>query len=217
MESDSRIKDDVLQELRLEPSLDATQIAATVKGGVVTLAGQVLTYGEKFTAERAAKRVYGVRGVAEELEVSLPAPHQRTDSDIAAAAVSALKWHSSVPDEKIKVTIEKGWLTLEGKVDWRYQSEAAESAVRYLTGVRGVTNLIVIHPRVTPAQVKEQIHKAFERNAELDARRIGVKAHNGTVMLHGNVRSWTEREEAQRAVWTIPGVQDVENNLTVTP
>jgi len=217
MQIDTEIQKDVLEELQAEPALDESQIAVTVKDGVVMLAGQVPSYGEKFAAERAAKRVYGVRGVAEEIQVSLPASNQRTDADVAAAVINSLKWHSGVPDQKIKVTVEKGWVRLEGQVDWQFQKDLAEQAIRYLTGVKGISNLILIAPRVTPSEVKEQIQKSFHRNAELDSRRIGVKARNGTVTLHGNVRSWSEREEAQRAAWTVPGVREVDNELTVTP
>src|SRR2546422_2618543 len=155
--SDTEIQRDVLDELRWEPSINAAHIGVSVKNGIVTLTGHVTSYAEKWAAEEAAKRVYGVKAVANELDVKLPGSSQRTDEDIAAAAVAALEASVSVPHDKVKVTVEKGWVTLEGEVEWQYQKEAAESAVRYLTGVKAVSNMIKVKPRVSPGELKSRI------------------------------------------------------------
>jgi osmotically-inducible protein OsmY len=217
MISDNQLQRDVQDELRDEPSVDASQIGVAARGGIVTLTGSVPSYAEKLAAEEAAKRVYGVSGVADEIQVRLHDGSVRDDTDIAKAALQALRWNTLVPDEQIQVTVDKGWVTLEGALDWQYQRAAAESAVRALTGVKGVINSVRIKPRalVKPADVKQKIFEAFRRNAELEARRIGVDAREGKVVLHGNVHDWAEAAEAQRAAWAVPGVAEVENRLFV--
>ncbi|HET9626704.1 MAG TPA: BON domain-containing protein [Kofleriaceae bacterium] len=216
MKTDSQLKQDVTNELKWEPSVNETHIGVSVKNGIVTLSGHVPTYGEKYGAEKAAKRVAGVKAVADELDVKLASSATRTDEDIAAACLAALKAHSSVPDEKIKLVVNSGWITLEGLVDWQYQKTAAESAIRYLNGVLGITNSIKLVPRATIADVKDKIEAAFKRSARIDAAGIVVEVHDGKVTLRGKVHSLTEKTDAQYAAWSAPGVFVVENDLVVT-
>jgi osmotically-inducible protein OsmY len=217
MKTDSELKHDVEHELKWEPSVNEAHIGVTVKNGVVTLTGHVPAYAEKYGAERAAKRVYGVKAVADELDVNLPGHSKRSDEEVAVACVAALKAHYSVPDDKIKVVVRSGWVMLEGEVEWQYQRAATETAVRYLTGVKGVTNGITVKAHASAKDVKEKIEAAFKRSAEIDARRVTVDARDGKVVLRGSVRSWAEREEAQQAAWAAPGVVAIENDLVVMP
>jgi osmotically-inducible protein OsmY len=216
MTSDRELQTSVLDELKWEPGVKATDIGATVKDGVVTLEGTVDSFAEKWAAERAVKRLPGVRTLAVELEVKLPGSSERTDADIARAAENALEWNIAVPSKRITVTAEKGFLTLEGEVDWQFQKSATEEAVRYLTGVKGVTNLITIKPKVAAADVKDKIEAALKRNALLDAQQIKVQADGGKVTLSGSVHSWAERDEAEDAAWAAPGVSAVKDLITVT-
>lgn len=217
MKTDTQLQHDVLAELEWEPSIDASKIGVTTKDGVVALTGTVAHYAGKMTAERVTKRVYGVKAVANDIEVLLPGSSERSDADIAAAALSVLKWDTSIPQECVKVIVRNGWVTLEGQIDWAYQKETAERVVRNLIGIRGMTSLITVKSRVKPGDVKNKIEAAFKRNAELDARRVGVESTNGKVILRGNVHSWSERDEAEQAAWAAPGVSEVDNRLTVTP
>jgi osmotically-inducible protein OsmY len=214
---DKDLKQHVENALDWDPSVDAKDIGVSADQGVVTLRGNVRSYSEKLGAERVALRVYGVKAVANDLTVHVTNAYQRTDTEIAQAAVSALKWHSVVPDDRVTVTVKDGWITLAGALDWQYQKDAAARGVHELTGVKGVTNDIRITPTVKTADVRDKIEAAFRRSAEIDARRVNVTAQDGKVILSGNVHSWAERREAERAAWAAPGVSQVDDRLTVVP
>jgi osmotically-inducible protein OsmY len=215
MRTDSDIKREVEDELRWDPSVDATNFAVAVKDGVVTLTGFVTSYAQKFAAERAVKRVAGVFGVANDIEVRLPGVDERPDPDIARDVAAELKIWLPNSWQNIKVVVKNGWVTLEGEVEWNYQREYAERAVRWIKGVKGVSNLIRLKPKETPspAEIKVKIEEAFRRNALIDANRITVEANGGEVILKGRVRSWAERQEAERAAWAAPGVVKVVNQI----
>jgi osmotically-inducible protein OsmY len=215
--TDKDLKQHIEDTLNWEPSIDAADIGVSVDNGVVTLRGDVTSYAAKSTAERVTLCVYGVKAVANDLNVRLPGDSQRTDADIAQAAVNALQWNAVVPANRLSVVVSNGWITLKGNLDWQYQKDAAARTVRDLRGVRGVSNEITVQPRVRVGDVQEKIAAALKRSAEIDARRIAVAAQDGKVILTGNVRSWAEREEAERAAWAAPGVTQVDDRLSVMP
>jgi len=206
----------VIEELDWEPSIDAAHVGVAVTGqNVVTLTGNVSSYAEKIAAERAAKRVTGVKAVANDLEVRPAFPSQRNDTELAKAALNALEWDIAVPHDKIKVRVSSGVVALEGEVNFQFQRSAAEEAVRRLIGVKAVTNLMTLKPTVSPADIKNRIEAALRRSAEIDAKNIQVETKDGGVVLRGKVRSWIEREEAERAAWAAPGVRNVDDELRV--
>jgi osmotically-inducible protein OsmY len=214
--TDAQIQTDVLAELKWEPRVSPNEIGVVVKDGVVTLTGWVDAYTKRWAAEDAAHRVRGVKAVANDIEVRLPTGDQRTDPDIAEAAIRALRWDAFVPADRIQVTVSKGWVTLKGEVDWQFQKQDAERAIRRLTGVKGVTNFITVKARPTPAELKKRIEDALIRTAQSDAHRITVDVQGEKVILKGTVHSWAEKQEAERQAWAAPGVLAVENQITIS-
>lgn len=217
MKTDEAVRADVIEELALDPELDSSETSVAVHDGTVELRGVVPTYAQRMEAERAACRVGGVCAVKNELEVKLLDSSSRRDAEIEKAANDALIWSVSVPDGDVRVQVRDGWVTLSGEVDWEYQRAAAERAVRNLVGVRGLTNAVQLKAKVTPENVEETIDRALVRNAEVDARRIKVRAKGNEVTVQGKVRTWLEHDEALRADWSIRGVTAVHDNLAVVP
>lgn len=215
MKSDDDIRRDVETELKWDPDIHGADVAVTVKDGVVTLTGFVRSYAQKWQAERDAKRVSGVRGVANDIEVRLPNHDERPDPEIAREAVQAIRNALPYSGEKITVTVRAGWLTLEGEAEWHYQRERAEAAVRRVRGMKGVTNLITIKAKVATTVVKSQIEDALRRSAETDAKNVTVEVDGDKVVLRGQVRSWAERQDAERAAWRAPGVREVQNLISI--
>jgi osmotically-inducible protein OsmY len=213
LKTDEEIQRDVLDELKWDARIQPNEIGVSVKDGVVTLTGWVDSYLKKWTAEEVVHRVAGVKAVANDIEIKLAS--ERTDPDIAAAAVHAIEWDAFVPSDKVKVIVSKGWVTLQGEVEWQYQREDAERVVRRLAGVKGVTNLISVKPRATATELKKRIEDALVRNAEIDARKITVEVQGSKAILKGSVRSWAEKEEAERVAWSAPGITSVDNRITL--
>jgi osmotically-inducible protein OsmY len=211
----SDLQSSILAELRWEPSVDPSRVGVAVEQGVVSLTGKVATLSQRDAAEAAVKRVRGVVAVANDLEIDLPSVHQRDDVDIAKAAVDALRWNTSVPDDQLRVTVTKGWVTLEGKVQYPHQRFAAQSAVSVLTGVRGVSNKIEVAPPVAAKDVRRQLTAALHRYAQLEADRIQIEVQGDRVTLKGPVHSWGEHDQAQNAAWKVPGVVHVDNQLSI--
>ncbi len=217
MTSDHQLRQDVLDELDFVPTVNAAHIGVGANAGVVTLTGFVSSYGEKLAAERAARRVKGVKAIAEEIEIRLPSDKKVADDEIAGRAVDILKWRVGFPANRISVKVEKGILTLTGDVDWRFQKNEAEAAVHNLSGVAGVANLIRLNSPVPIAEVKDKIQKALHRSADLDASRITVHTDGGKVVLSGKVHAWYERDIVERAAWSAPGVTEVQDHILIEP
>ena len=214
--TDEQIQQDVLEELKWDTRVQPNEIGVAVKDGIVTLTGWVDSYLKKIAAEEAAHRVRGVKAVANDIEVRLPTSSERTDADLAAAVVNALRWEAAVPADKIDVTVSKGWVTLKGEVEYGFQKRLAERAAERLSGVKGVTNLIAVKPRLSPEDLKQNIEKALVRNAETDAQRITVEVEGSKVILRGTVRSYAEKKAAEDAAWAAPGVSEVENRIVIS-
>jgi osmotically-inducible protein OsmY len=217
--SDEQIQQDVLEELRWDSRVQPNEIGVAAKDGIVSLTGWVDSYSKKWAAERASHRVRGVRAVVNDLEVRLPIAAERTDPDIAEAARRSLEWDAFVPIQQIEVTVAKGWVSLQGEVEWQYQKRAAERAVRRLSGVRGVTNLVTVRPRYRPSpdDLRRRVADALIRSAETDAQRIDIDVDTDRVILIGTVRAWAEKNEAERVAWSAPGVTAVDNRIIVDP
>jgi osmotically-inducible protein OsmY len=214
--SDKQLQEEVMRELEWDPEIDATHVGVSVENGAVTLTGHVSTYSERLAAVRAAERVYGVKVVADELEVKLPGSISPDDTDIAEAIAQVLKWNTLVPDT-VEAEVRQGWVTLRGDVDWTYERHAAERAVRDVRGVKGVTNLITVKPRAKPTDIEQRIAEAINRAANMDARQIWVTTSNGTAVLHGSVHSLYEKKLAEREAASAPGVSNVDNRIVVVP
>jgi osmotically-inducible protein OsmY len=215
MKSDIQIQQDVMDQLKWEPGLHAAEIGVSVKNGIVTLSGLVDSYSEKITAEDATKKIAGVKAVAEDIQVGMSPVYRKTDAEIADAVVFALRWNTSIPDQKIRIKVEDGIVSLEGEVEWEYQRNEVKMAVEKLTGVRGINNYITLKPSLKPVNIKEQITAAFVRSATIDSGKISVATDGGKVILRGRVRSMAEHDDAENAAWAAPGVTSVENDLVL--
>ena len=217
MKTDGQIQTDVMQELKWDPSITHEHIGVAVSDGIVTLSGMVPSYIEKSSAEKAVQRVGGVKAVVEKIEVKVPGSYHRDDQDIAKAIIDQFQWHTQVPDDLVKASVENGWVELTGEVEWDYQRSAAEKAIRGLTGVRGITNRLTIRPKAAqPSEVKDKIEEALKRAAEREADRIGVQVRGSRVILSGRVRSFAELRDVRGAAFSAPGVTSIDdNNLSV--
>lgn len=215
MKTNTELQKAVMEELAWEPSVDAAGIGVAAEDGIVTLSGEVKSFPEKRNAAKAAQRVNGVRAVTDHIVVMLPGHHRQRDTDIARNAANAMDWNVSIPHNRVKVLVHDGFITLDGTVDFYYQKAAAENGVKYLTGVRGVNNHLTVETVVIAADVKNKIEKALERAVDKDSRQIKVEVHGHKVVLHGKVRTWMERDEAERAAWSAPGVSDVQSDIKI--
>lgn len=215
MKTDDEIQKDIMEQLKWEPYLQASEIGVAVKNGVVTLSGHVDSYPKKLAAENAAKKISGVKAIAEDIQIGVSPAQQRSDTEIAEAIVNAIKWHTAVREEKIKVKVENGIVKLEGEVEWEFERQKVKTAVENISGVRAVHNLIIINPQTTPIDVERKIRAAFHRSATIDAGKINAEVIGNKVILRGNVRSFVEKEDAENAAWSAPGVLSVESHLKV--
>ena len=215
MKSDASLRDDIIEELNWEPSVDSSKIGVAVKDGIVTLSGTVPSFNEKTDAEKAVKRVEGVKAVVQHIDVELKSTSVRTDAEIAEVAIKNLTWNTNVPEQNIMVKVENGWITLEGEVSWNYQKEAAKSAVKGLIGVKGVNNFIRIKSQIQPENLKEKIKNSFLRNASIDAENVKIEITGNKAILKGTVQSWAEKRQAEKAAWAAPGILEVENKLEI--
>ena len=213
--SDSALRQDILDELEFEPSIDANDIGITVEDGIVTLTGHVPNYSQRLAVERAVARMKGVKGIAQEIEVRYPGRPGTSDDEIAQRVVSTLKWSTVVPDERVKVKVQNGWVTLRGRLDWNFQKTGAEGAICDLKGVTGVSNLIELRPRVSSSDVRKHIVAALHRNATLEAETIKVDVVGNKVTLQGKVKTWNDRRVAEEAAWATSGVTAVDDQLAV--
>lgn len=215
MKEDKELQQDVFDELKWNPSVNSTRIGVSAIDGVITLTGQVSHYAEKAAAERIAKKVIGVKGLANDIEVHIPSQFERNDTEIAAAVLNTLKWNAIVPDDKIKVIVKSGWVTLEGQVEWYHQKKAAFEAIKNISSVKGVSNEIEVKALAKSSDVKQRIKAALHRIAETEENRIEVETNDGEVKLRGTVKTWTEKEEAEDAAWMAPGVSRVDNSIKI--
>lgn len=215
MKNDLEIQKDVMDEIGWEPSLNPSEIGVAVKDGIVTLSGRVDSFFKKQTAEKATKRVKGVKAIAEDIQIGVSPSYERSDADIAAAVINALKWHAAVQEEKISVKVENGIVRLDGEVEWEYQRKNAKTAIENLTGVISVLNLITVKPKLTTSNIEQKISDAFKRNASIDAKKINVNIEGNKVILTGTVRSFTEKDDAENAAWAAPGVLHVDSKLRI--
>ncbi|HEY8658457.1 MAG TPA: BON domain-containing protein [Hanamia sp.] len=215
MKSDNQIQKDVMEELKWEPFLNAAEIGVSVKNGIVTLSGQVDSYSKKIASEKAAKKIAGVNAIAEDMQIGVSPLYKKSDTEIAAAVLNALKWHTDIQEDKLKVKVEDGNVTLEGDVDWEFERYNAKKAIENLLGVRSVINLISVKPKTTANDIEKKISSAFHRNATIDAERITAEVLGNTVILRGKVRSFVEKEDAENAAWAAPGILRIDNKLII--